>query len=151
VPTVKPSPSRGEEKISTREFDSRHRGWVVPAMAMKASTAKLIASDFVSPDLKRIRRFIAEAVAEGAIAELIAAIIALLARMRDLNQELSRQMAWKNRKRPASETTHRLQLELPFVALATPEPPANDTSSDSDEDGEKTKRKGRKEGVRIFV
>ena len=102
-------------------------------MTMKASTAKLIASDFATPDLKRIRRFIAEAVAEGAIAELIAAIIGLLTRMRDLNQELARQLAWKNRKRPASETTHRLQLELPFVLLATPEPPANDTSSDSDD------------------
>lgn len=116
-------------------------------MAMKASTAKLIASDFATLDLKRIRRFIAEAVAEGAIAELIAAIVALLTRMRDLNQELSRQLAWKNRKRPASETTHRLQLELPFVVLAAPEPPANDTSSDSDEgDGEveKPKRKNRK-------
>ncbi len=114
-------------------------------MAMKASTAKLIASDFASLDLKRIRRFIAEAVAEGAIAELITAIISLLTRMRDLNQELARQLAWKNRKRPASETTHRLQLELPFVVLATPEPPANDTSSDSDEDdAEAEKPKGKK-------
>ncbi|HEX3855058.1 MAG TPA: IS66 family transposase [Polyangiaceae bacterium] len=114
---------------------------------MKASTAKLIASDFVTLDLKRIRRFILEAAAEGAIAVLISTIIELLTRMRDLNQELMRQLAWKNRKRPVSETTHRLQLELPFVVLATPEPPANDTSSDSDEDdadGGKPKRKKRK-------
>ena len=74
-------------------------------MAMKASTAKLIASDFVTLDLKRIRRFILEAAAEGAIAVLISTIIELLTRMRDLNQELMRQLAWKNRKRPASETT----------------------------------------------
>jgi transposase len=116
-------------------------------MAMKASTAKLIASDFAMPDLKRIRRFIAEVVAAGAIAELITAIIGLLTRMRDLNQELARQLAWKNRKRPASETTHRLQLELPFVVLATPEPPANDAapgSEEDDADGEKPKRKKRK-------
>jgi transposase len=116
-------------------------------MAMKAGTAKLIASDFATLDLKRLRSFIAEAVAEGAIALLISTIIGLLTRMRDLNQELARQLAWKNRKRPASETTHRLQLELPFVVLATPEPPANDTSSDSDEDDdddEKPKRKKRK-------
>jgi hypothetical protein len=116
-------------------------------MAMKASTAKLIASDFATLDLKRLRSFIAEAVAEGAVALLISTIISLLTRMRDLNQELARQLAWKNRKRPASETTHRLQLELPFVLLATPEPPANDTSSESDEDDdddEKPKRKKRK-------
>src|SRR5882724_12302752 len=118
-------------------------------MAMKASTAKLIASDFATLDLKRLRSFITEAVAEGAIALLISTIIGLLTRMRDLNQELARQLAWKNRKRPASETTHRLQLELPFALLATPEPPANDTSSGSDEDvddddDEKPKRKKRK-------
>ena len=116
-------------------------------MAMKVSTAKLIASDFATLDLKRLRSFITEAVADGAIALLISTIIGLLTRMRDLNQELVRQLAWKNRKRPASETTHRLQLELPFVVLATPEPPANDTSSGSnedDEDEEKPKRKKRK-------
>lgn len=83
--------------------------------------------------------------AEGAIAELISAIIALLTRMRDLNQELARQLAWRNRKRPASETTHRLQLELPFLpVLATPEPPANDTSPGTDADAEKPKGKKRK-------
>ena len=116
-------------------------------MAMKASTAKLIASDFATLDLKRIRSFIAESVAEGAIAVLISTIIGLLTRMRDLNQELARQLAWKNRKRPASETTHRLQLELPFAVMASPEPPANDTSpgsDDGDADGEKPKRKNRK-------
>jgi hypothetical protein len=59
-------------------------------MAMKASTAKLIESDFVTPDLKRIRRFIVEAVTEGALAMLVATIVGLLARMRDLNQELAR-------------------------------------------------------------
>jgi len=77
------------------------------------------------------------------LALLISTIIGLLTRMRDLNQELARQLAWKNRKRPASETTHRLQLELPFLEVATPTPPANDTSSDSDEDDEKPKRKKR--------
>ena len=81
---------------------------------MKHSTAKLIERDFVAPDLGRIRRFIAEAVAEGAIAVLVSTILALLSRMRDLNQELTRQLAWKNRKRPASERLQRLQLELPF-------------------------------------
>src|SRR6476620_176070 len=113
-------------------------------MAMKASTAKLIASDFATLDRKRLRSLITESVAEGAIAVLISTIIGLLTRMRDLNQELVRQLAWKNRKRPASETTQRLQLELPFAAMASPEPPANDTSpgsDDGDADGEKPKRK----------
>jgi hypothetical protein len=52
-------------------------------MAMKSSTAKQIASDFVTPALKRIRQFIVEAVTEGALAVLVSTIIALLTRMRD--------------------------------------------------------------------
>ncbi len=113
-------------------------------MAMKSSTAaKLIASDFVTPDLKRIRHFIVQAVTEGALAVLVSTIIALLTRMRDLNQDLSRQLAWKNRKHPVSERMHRLQLELPFVVGAAPEPSANDTSN-KDEDEEKPKRKRKK-------
>ena len=111
-------------------------------MAMKSSTAKQIASDFVTPDLKRIRQFIVEAVTEGALAVLVSTIIALLTRMRDLNQDLSRQLAWRNRKHPASERLHRLQLELPFVMGAAPEPSANDTSDQGD--GEKKPKKERK-------
>jgi transposase len=114
-------------------------------MAMKSSTAKQIASDFVTPDLKRIRQFIVEAVTEGALAVLVSTIIALLTRMRDLNQDLSRQLAWKSRKHPASERLHRLQLELPFVVGAAPEPSANDTSNkDADKDEEKPKKKRKK-------
>jgi transposase len=110
-------------------------------MAMKSSTAKQIASDFVTPDLKRIRRFIVEAVTEGALAVLVSTIIALLTRMRDLNQDLARQLAWRNRKHPASERMHRLQLELPFLVGATPEPSANDTSNEGEAEKPKKKRK----------
>ena len=113
-------------------------------MAMKSSTAKQIASDFVTPDLKRIRQFIVEAVTEGALAVLVSTIIALLTRMRDLNQDLSRQLAWKNRKHPVSERLHRLQLELPFVMGAAPEPSANDTSDQGDGETEKKPKKERK-------
>lgn len=111
---------------------------------MKSSTAKQIASDFVTPDLKRIRQFIVEAVTEGALAVLVSTIIALLTRMRDLNQDLSRQLAWKNRKHPVSERLHRLQLELPFVMGAAPEPSANDTSDQGDGETEKKPKKERK-------
>lgn len=114
-------------------------------MAMKSSSAaKLIASDFITPDLKRIRQFIVAAVTEGAIAMLVSTIIALLTRMRDLNQDLSRQLAWKNRKRPASERLHRLQLELPFVVGASPEPSANDTSGKADEEDKDKPKRSRK-------
>ena len=118
-------------------------------MALDGSTAKLIAKDFAAPDLKRIRRFIVEAAQEGAIAVLVATLMALLTRMRDLNQELTRRLAWKNRRHPASETLRRLQLELPFMATVEQSQSANDTSektadgAEKDDDNERKKRKKR--------
>jgi transposase len=102
-------------------------------MATKPATARLIESDFVAPDLDRIRRFIVEAVAEGAIAMLVATILVLLVRMRDLNQELMRKLAWKSRKTPPSETLRRLQLELPFVVHFIPAAASNDGQPSSDD------------------
>jgi transposase len=119
-------------------------------MALDGSTAKLIAKDFAAPDLPRIRRFIIEAAKEGAIAVLVATLMALLTRMRDLNQELTRRLSWKNRRHPASEKMRRLQLELPFVVRLEPEQSANDTSkaadgdaANQDDDGKRKKRKKR--------
>ncbi len=120
-------------------------------MATKPSTAKLIERDFVAPDLDRVRRFINEAVAEGAIAMLVTTILALLVRMRDLNQELMRKLAWKSRKRPPSETLHRLQLELPFVVRFTPAAASNDDRPSSEADAEPNKgkrKKGKKRGAK---
>jgi transposase len=76
----------------------------------------------VAPDLDIVRRFIADMLARGAVVELIAAIVGLLSRMRDLNLELMRKLAGKSRKRPPNESLRRLQLELPFCFG----PPAND-------------------------
>lgn len=109
-------------------------------MATKPATAKLIESDFVAPDLERIRRFIIEAVAEGAIPMLV---LALLVRMRDLNQELMRKLAWRSRKRPPSEALQRLQLELPFVVRFTPAAASNDQEP-SPENGANPKGKGKR-------
>jgi transposase len=67
-----------------------------------------------APDLEAIRRFIVQMIARGAIAEMIASVLALLQRMRELNTELMTRMAAASRKRPPSETLHRLQLELPL-------------------------------------
>jgi transposase len=69
----------------------------------------------LAPDLEAIRRFIVQMIARGAIAEMIASVLALLQRMRDLNTELMTKMAAASRKRPPSETLHRLQLELPLM------------------------------------
>lgn len=69
----------------------------------------------LAPDLEAIRRFIVQMIARGAIAEMIASVLALLQRMRELNTELMTRMAAVSRKRPPSETLHRLQLELPLM------------------------------------
>jgi transposase len=76
----------------------------------------------IAPDLDAVRRFIEDMFARGAVAALVASILALLARMRDLNTELVRKLASHSRARPPSETMRRLQLELPFLST----PAAND-------------------------
>lgn len=76
----------------------------------------------IDPDLGIVEKFIADMIAKGAIGALVAAIVALLVRMRDLNTELMRRIASKSRKRPPNEAMRRLQMELPLLCS----PPAND-------------------------
>lgn len=76
----------------------------------------------VDPDLGVVSRFIMDMIAKGAVAALVAAIVGLLVRMRDLNLELMRKLASKSRKRPPNESMRRLQMELPLLWT----PPAND-------------------------
>src|SRR5690606_18937999 len=92
----------------------------------------------LAPDLEAIGGFIREMIKRGAIIELIASVVALLQRMREINTELMARIATKSRKRPPSEKLGRLQLELPllFGAIANdtacaelegpPEPPTTD-------------------------
>jgi transposase len=74
-----------------------------------------VAAQALAPDLEAIRRFIVGMIARGAIAELVASVLALLQRMREINTELMTRVATASRKRPPSETLHRLQLELPLM------------------------------------
>lgn len=108
-------------------------------MADKAYKLDLITSE-VDPDLTEVKRFIKARIAEGAIAVLIAAILALLARMRDLNTELNRRLEASRRKRPPSETLRRLQMELPFWGKK----PDNDTDENDAADASTKPKKERK-------
>ena len=111
-------------------------------MAAKAPKLELITNE-VDPDLAEVKRFIKARIAEGAIAVLIAAILALLARMRDVNTELSKRLEASRRKRPPSETLHRLQMELPLWG----QKPDNDVAEDAAADGaEKPKKERKKRG-----
>lgn len=69
----------------------------------------------LAPDLGEIRRFMMAMIARGAIVELVAAVLGLLQRMREVNAELVAKIANKSRKRPPTETIRRLQLELPLL------------------------------------
>jgi transposase len=91
---------------------------------MSAEKATPITSAHV-PDLDVVRTFITDMIARGAIVALIAAVVALLGRMRDLNTELMAKLANKTCKRPPSETMRRLQLELPLFM----QPAANDAEA----------------------
>jgi transposase len=93
----------------------------------------------IAPDLEAIAKFIVDMVAKGAIGALVAAIVALLARMRDLNSELMKKLASKSRKRPPNEAMRRLQMELPFLCA----PAANDAKP-APAGNEKRKKRGAK-------
>src|SRR5262249_14917445 len=91
---------------------------------VSASTEKPPAiTSAVDPDLDAVKKFIGDMIAKGAVAALVAAIVALLVKMRDLNLELMRKLAQKSRKRPPNEAMRRLQMELPLLCA----PAANDT------------------------
>jgi len=113
----------------------------MPMAQPQRSTEESITSA-LAPNLDAVRRFIVDMVKQGSIALLVSAVLDLLARMNALNAELRRllQLELSRRKRPPSETTHRLQLELPFLNKQ----PQNDTNAES----EKPQKKKRGPRVR---
>lgn len=76
------------------------------AAEKKASPAAAVnlTAHALAPDLETIGRFIRDLIARGAIAELVASVLGLLQRMREINTELMARIAVKSRKRPPSET-----------------------------------------------
>ena len=86
-------------------------------MASAENATRPITSPLV-PDLEAVRAFIVEMVSKGALLALIEAILGLLARMRDLNTELVRQLSQSRRARPPSERGSALQGELPFAKIS---------------------------------
>ena len=95
-----------------------------------------------APDLEELRSWLEKRVAQMKLAELVAAVIALIARMHAINLELTKRVAHLTRKRPRSETLERLerQLVLPLMGLAASPAAKKSTSSESDPPREKKKR-----------
>lgn len=120
-----------EIDVNSRQKSTPHRirsrvSNVVYTMAAEATDVPKITSATV-PDLEAIARFIREMIARGAIAALVTALVALFARMRDLNVELVARLAHGRRRHPPSESLRRLQQEQlslfkDDVATGTPRP-----------------------------
>lgn len=80
------------------------------------------------PDMGEFRAWMGKMIATVRFAELVAAIVALVIRMRDLNTELVRQVATLRRRKPPSEKLARVeaQLVLAFPGLVAPTPKARE-------------------------
>jgi transposase len=95
-----------------------------------------------APDLEAVRVWLGKMIAALKFAQLVTAVLALVAKMRDVNTELTKQLAHLRRKRPRSETLERLerQLVLPLtgVVAIVPKPAADER--------EKRSRKGHHPG-----
>jgi transposase len=81
-----------------------------------------------APDVDAVRVWLEDMVRAMSFGKLIAAILTLITRMRDLNTELTKRVAHLTRKRPRSETLERLERQLPLKfekdaeTAATPAP-----------------------------
>ncbi len=95
-----------------------------------------------TPDLDELRRWLEKQVAALKLVELVAGVLAPIARMRAINLELTKRVALLTRKRPRSETLERLerQLVLPLMGLAASPAAKKTTGSDSDPSGDRRKR-----------
>src|SRR5258707_6783454 len=91
-----------------------------------------------APDIEELRSWLEKRVEALKFVELVAAVIALIARMCAINLELTKRVAHLTRKRPRSETLERLerQLVLPLPGLI----PAAKPVAKSPEPDEKKKR-----------
>jgi hypothetical protein len=109
-------------------------------------------------DTDELRQWLEELVAQLQFARLIAAVIALVTKLGDMNTELTKQLAHLRRARPRSERMRALeaQLMLPFAMAASkaapgeqeqePSTPSDDDSHESDEQQVEGKGKKKRRG-----
>ena len=85
-----------------------------------------------APDVEKVRTWLEAKIAARLFVEIVVAILALIARMRDVNTELVTRLAFLKRKRPPSETLERIerQLVLPLFAAPMPKPKRGPRSTD---------------------
>jgi len=101
-----------------------------------------------APDLAQVRAWLERMIAALRFIEVVAAIVALVGRMRDVNTELTKQLANLRRKRPRSETLERLerQLMLPLAGIVSSVGKAPAKTAPEGDPKTKPSRKGRHPG-----
>jgi transposase len=103
-----------------------------------------------TPDVDDVRQWMEKMIRAMKLVELVAAVIALVTRMRDINTELTKRLSETRRKRPRSETLARLEGQLVFAFAAWvikpegPGPAAPSTSSSEGVDPEKRPKRSRR-------
>jgi transposase len=98
-----------------------------------------------APDVVAVRAWLEEMIAALSFAKLIATILGLITRMRDINTELMKRVAHLSRKHPRSEKLKGLkgQLLLPLLGLVTtPSNTAPSTTSPPETKKPKKSRRG---------
>lgn len=106
------------------------------------------------PDLEALRAWLEKMVRAMKFIELVVAVVALVARMRDINLELTKRVAHLTRKRPRSETLERLerQLVLPLPGLvASSVKPAAAAESQPQGDGKRRHGGGGRGGFPAYI
>lgn len=95
---------------------------------------------------EELREWLAELIRQLRFAQLVSAVIALVTRLRDLNTELTKQLANLRRARPRSERMRALeaQLMLPWFATAKSESAEGPPKNARNKKGSRGKPPGRK-------
>ena len=91
-----------------------------------AAPAKPLITSASAPDVAQVKTWLEEMIAALKFAELVAAILALITRLRDLNTQLTLQLAQHRKVRSKSEKLVRVdqQLGLHFGLQSTKTAPA---------------------------
>ena len=105
-----------------------------------------------APDVGAVRAWMEEMVRTLRFAELVVAVVAFIARMCEINRELTKKLAELRTKRPRSETLERLQrqLSLPFGALSATKAPGDAPAAQTEAAQPRRSRKGRHPGRAAF-
>ncbi|MCC6527280.1 MAG: IS66 family transposase [Polyangiaceae bacterium] len=101
-----------------------------------------------APDLGAVKEWLEEAVRAMRLVELVAAVLALITRMRDLNTELTKKLGEMRRARPQSEKLRRVeqQLVLSFATVGAVKSDENDDAGAEKPERAKKSRRGRDPG-----